>query len=63
MVSINLKSDDDNDEEEEEQGRFGVTENRAPLGLMKVTATRQLKVDHAVTVSATKLKICPKIQS
>jgi len=27
---------------------------------MKVT-TRHLKVDHAVTVNATKLKICPKV--
>jgi hypothetical protein len=45
-----------------EQGRFGVTENRVPLGLMNVTAMRQLKLDHAVTVNVTKLKICPKIQ-
>ena len=44
----------------EGQGRFGVTKNRVPLGQMKVTATRRLKVDQAVTVNATKLKKCPK---
>jgi hypothetical protein len=54
-----FKSDDGNDdeeeeEEEEEQGRFGITENRVFLVLV-VTASRQLTVDHAVTVNTSKL--------
>jgi hypothetical protein len=62
--------DDDEEEEEEEkkeeeeeegQGRFVVTENWVPLGLMKVTGMGHLKGDHTVTVNATKLKIGPKI--
>ena len=35
----------------------GVMGNRLLLGLRKVTATRQLKADHSLTVKATKPRI------
>ena len=35
----------------------GVTGNRVLLRLRKVTATRQLKADHSLTVKATKPRI------
>jgi hypothetical protein len=38
------------------------TGNRILLGLRKVTAIRQLKVDHPLTVKATKPTIYPKTQ-
>jgi len=47
---------------ETKNGKTGVTGNRVLLRLRKVTATRQLKADHPLTVKATKPKICPKIQ-
>jgi hypothetical protein len=40
----------------------GVMENRVLLRLRKVTATRQLKADHSLTVKATKPRIQRKIQ-
>ena len=40
----------------------GVTGNRILLRLRKVTTTRQLKVDHSLTVKATKPRIQGNIQ-
>jgi hypothetical protein len=40
----------------------GVMGNRVLLGLRKVTAMRQFKADHPLTVKAAKTKIYPKIQ-
>jgi len=40
----------------------GVTGNRVLLRLRKVTATRQLKADHSLTVKATKPRIQGNIQ-
>jgi hypothetical protein len=40
----------------------GVLDNNVLLRLRKVTATRQLKVDHSLTVKATKPKIWWNIQ-
>ena len=42
--------------------KSGVTGNRVLLGLRKVTAMRQLKVDHPLTVKASKPTIYPKTQ-
>jgi len=42
--------------------KSGVMGNGTLLGLRKVTAMRQLKADHPLTVTAAKPKICPKIQ-
>jgi hypothetical protein len=41
--------------------KSGVIGNRILLGLRKVTAMSQLKMDHPPTVEATKVKINPKI--
>ena len=40
----------------------GVAGNPVLLGLRKVTAMRQLRVDHPLTVKVTKPKVCRKIQ-
>jgi hypothetical protein len=40
----------------------GVLENRVLLRLRKVTAMRQLKVDHSLTIKATKPNIQRNIQ-
>ena len=40
----------------------GVLESRVLLRLRKVTATRQLKADHSLTVKATKPRIQGNIQ-
>jgi transposase len=40
----------------------GVMGNRLLLGLRKVTATRQLKVDHSLTAKATKPRMQQNIQ-
>jgi len=40
----------------------GVTGNRVLLRLRKVTATRQLKANHSLTVKATKPRIQGNIQ-
>jgi len=47
---------------DQEWKKSGVAGNRVLLRLRKVTATRQLKADHSLTVKATKPKIQWNIQ-